>query len=331
MKKIFLRFIVSSLLCCTLFGCTNRRTKILYTVYPLGYIIDRLVGNQQQYQSIQADNTIIQKATIVDDYENVLDTGKVLFHIGDLEPYYVSHSMNIKNNGILDIDLSSDNAVYAFQRYTKQQNEDGTYVYVTSPYYEGNAFNTIDTYEKDLCLWLDPITMLSVAKDIKDYLVKEDSIHAGSIESNFEELEEDLINIDAQYQNLANTIEKNQEKIRFVSMSSCFGSWQKAYGFEIYPVVLSRYGSLPDEEQLEIIEKRILEDDVHYIAYESNMSEDMIALYEKIKEDCNLSRIDLSNLSSLSDEEASAGKDYISISYQNLQALESIIETSDNE
>ncbi len=331
MKKFFLRFIVSSLLCCTLFGCTNRRTKILYTVYPLGYIIERLVGNDKQYQSIQADNTIIQKATIVDDYESVLDTGLVLFHIGDLEPYYVSHSMDIKNNGILDIDLSSDNAVYAFQRYTKQLNDDGTYSYVTSPYYEGTAFNTIDTYEKDLCLWLDPITMLSIAKDIKDYLVQEDVVHADRIAANYEDLEEDLINIDAQYQNLANSLEKNHEKIRFVSMSSCFGSWQKAYGFEIYPVVLSRYGSLPDESQLESIEKRIVEDDVHYIAYESNMSEDMIALYDRIKEECNLTRIDLSNLSSLSDEESSAGKDYISISYQNLQALESIIETSDNQ
>ncbi len=331
MKKFCLRLLVVSLLSCALFGCTNRRTKILYTVYPLGYVIERLVGNNQQYQSIQADNSIIQKATIIDNFDDALETGKVLFHIGDLEPYYVSHSMDIKNNGILDVDLSSDNAVYAFQRYTKVLNEDGTYTYEASPYYEGNTFQSIDMYEKDLCLWLDPISMLSVAKDIKDYLVKDDAIHAETIESNYEELEEDLINIDAQYQYLSNTLEKNGEKIRFVSMSSCFGSWQKAYGFEIYPVVLSRYGSLPNEEQLEIIEKRILEDDVHYIAYESNMSEDMIALYDRIKEECNLTRIDLSNLSSLSDEESNAGKDYISISYQNLQALESIIETSENE
>ena len=114
-------------------------------------------------------------------------------------------------------------------------------------------------------------------------------------------------------------------------MSSCFTSWQKNYGFAIDPVVLSRYGSLPNEEQLQAIEKKIKEDDMKYISYEPNMSEDMIELYKRVKEDCQLSKIDLSNLSSLSDEEYNAGKDYISISYQNLQNLKSIIEKSEQE
>ena len=77
--------------------------------------------------------------------------------------------------------------------------------------------------------------------------------------------------------------------------------------------------------------KKIKEDDMKYISYEPNMSEDMIELYKRVKEDCQLSKIDLSNLSSLSDEEYNAGKDYISISYQNLQNLKSIIEKSEQE
>jgi zinc transport system substrate-binding protein len=327
MRKHLLCTLICSLFLSLSFGCTSKRTKILYTVYPIGYIIERLVGENELYQSIQSDNSIVQEASIVDEYEDVLDTGKVLFHIGDLEPYFVSHSTDIKNNGITVVDLSSENTVYAFQRYTKQENEDGTVEYVTSPYYEGSTFDSVDMYEKDLCLWLDPITMLSMASDIKDYLVSTNAAIAESIEQNYEDLEEDLISIDAQYQNLANTLERNNQTIKFVSMSSCFGSWQKAFGFEVYPVVLSRYGSMPDDEQLELIENRIKDDDVHYIAYESNMSEEMIDLYNKIKEDCDLTRVDLSNLSSLSDEEYNAGKDYISIFYQNLQSLESIIES----
>lgn len=45
----------------------------------------------------------------------------------------------------------------------------------------------------------------------------------------------------------------------------------------------------------------------------------------------NYPKLILSNLSSLSDEEYNAGKDYISISYQNLQNLKSIIEKSEQE
>ena len=330
MKRLLKSLIVFSLTACVLTGCTNKRVKILYTVYPIGYILDRLCANTQQYQSVQKDNSIVQLSTVSDDFTDLLESGKVLFHIGDLEPYYATNSQTIKDSGIQEIDLSSKNTVYDFKRYTKKETEDGI-VYEQTPFYEGKVFDSVDKYEKDLCLWMDPITMLSMATQIKDYLVANDIANAKTVEENYKVLEEDLVNIDAQYLALSTSLEKNGDVIRFVSMSSCFTSWQKNYGFVIDPVVLSRYGSLPNEEQLQAIEKKIKEDGMKYISYEPNMSEDMIELYKRVKEDCQLSKIDLSNLSSLSDEEYNAGKDYISISYQNLQNLKSIIEKSEQE
>ena len=35
---------------------------------------------------------------------------------------------------------------------------------------------------------------------------------------------------------------KNQKSIRFVSMTASFGNWQKTYGFQVYPIILSKYG-----------------------------------------------------------------------------------------
>lgn len=326
MKKVMKSFLAFSLIGSLLTSCTNKRIKIAYTIYPLGYLISRIATSETQYISIQKDNSIVQLATISDDYKDILDTSKVLFHIGDLEPYYSVYKDNIKENGIRDIDLSSNNAVYPFARYTRTETDEGI-VYEESAYYEGEVFDSIDTYDKELCLWMDPITMLSMAGDIEEYLMNNDVANASKYEENFESLESDLIDIDAQYQNLATALEENDEIIKFVSMSPSFGSWQKAYGFEVYPVVLSKYGTLPNNEQLQLIEDRIINDNVKYIAYEPNMSEEMIDLYNQVKEDCNLSRIELSNLSSLSDDESNTGKDYISIFYQNLQTLESIKES----
>lgn len=327
---LYRRFIlICALACSVLTGCTNARNKIAYTVYPIGYIIGRIVGTNEQYISIQDTNVTVQQATITDDYEQILKTSKVLFHIGDLEPYYTTHQSQIKNSGVQEFDLSSHNTVYSFARFTKEIQDDGTIQYSQSPYYEGSVFDSIDTYEKDLSLWLDPITMLSMASDIKDYLVRTNVANASIYEANYETLETDLININVQFQNLANTLEQNNQTIRFACMTASFNGWQKAYGFEIYPIVLSRYGALPTEEQLESIENRIINDNVQYLAYEPNMSEEMLAVYERVKEDCNLTRVDISNLSSLSQEESDAGKDYISISYQNLQALESIVESNE--
>lgn len=330
MKKVLKSFLAFSLFGSVLIGCTNKRVKIAYTIYPIGYLISRIGTEQTQYQSIQKDNSIVQSSTISDDYESILDTSKVLFHIGDLEPYYSVYLNDIKENGITDIDLSSNNAVYPFARYTRTETDEGI-VYEESAYYEGSEFESIDTYKKELCLWMDPITMLSMASDINDYFISSDVANAQKYQENFESLEADLIDIDAQYQNLATSLEENNEVIKFVSMSASFGSWQKAYGFEVYPVILSRYGTLPNETQLQAIEERIINDGVKYIAYEPNMGEEMIDLYNQVKEDCSLTRIELSNLSSLSDEESNAGKDYISIFYQNLQTLESIKESRTQE
>lgn len=326
MKKKIQVLLCCLLACGMLTGCTNIRTQIAYTVYPIGYLISRISNNDVQYQSIQKDNAIIQVAEISDDYENILASSKVLFHIGDLEPYYSIYQSDIKSSGVYDYDLSANNAAYAFSRYTRKESEDGI-IYESSPFYEGDAFDSIDMYQKDLCLWLDPITMLSMAKNIEEYLIQQSANNESIYRANYKSLESDLIDIDAQYQNLATSLEKNNEVIRFASVSASFCGWQKAYGFEIYPLVLSRYGSLPNEEQLQLIEERLVQDEVKYIAYESNMSDEMKELFDRVQSDLNLTRVDLSNLSSLSDEEINEGKDYISIFYQNLQNLESIVES----
>ena len=101
---------------------------------------------------------------------------------------------------------------------------------------------------------------------------------------------------------------------------------KKNYNIDVYPVILSRYGVLPTDEQLQLIEQRIVNDDVKYIVYESNMTDDMIALFNKIKDDLGLVQIDLSNLSSLTDQQIADNKDYIQLMYENLSVLENLVE-----
>jgi ABC-type Zn uptake system ZnuABC Zn-binding protein ZnuA len=107
-------------------------------------------------------------------------------------------------------------------------------------------------------------------------------------------------------------------------MTASFGNWQKTYGFQVYPVILSKYGVLPNAKQLELIEERIRTDGVKYIVYEPNMTDDMVTLFNRIEDDLGLRRVELSNLSSLTGSES--GKDYLSIMYENLNALETMTE-----
>ena len=112
-------------------------------------------------------------------------------------------------------------------------------------------------------------------------------------------------------------------------MIASFGNWQKTYGFQVYPVILSKFGALPNDEQLDLIKTRIKNDNVKYIVYEPNMTPDMIELFNNLEEELKLTRVELSNLSSLTQSQKNDGKDYISIMYENLSVLETMAKERD--
>ena len=317
MKRL-LKLMLCLCMSAVLIGCSGqRRTRIAYTVYPIGYILSRLTGKDVPYQSIQQNTyQMIQNAKIVPDYENRLSRAIILFHIGNLEPYYEVFESSIEDAGVRVVDLSKGNAVYEYGRYESNEDENGNITFDTVPYYDGPAFDHIDVLRQDLYLWLDPIAMLSMASEIRDWLIGRYPSSSSMIEESYSSLQNDLIELDAQYQSL-----KNNNGLSLVTMSPSFGCWQKSYGISVYPVVQSMYGVLPDEKQIQEIEKTIIENNVRYIVFESNMNEEMTELFYRIQSDCNLTRIELSNLSCLSENEELEGKDYLSLMYQNLSVM----------
>ena len=328
MKKIVQKICILFLCLCTLTGCSTPKTQISYTIYPIRWLLEIIGGNAQNLVSVQEDTPIVvQRAQLKSTYKDILENSVAFFHIGTLEPYLTV--MGDVSSDLDDEDLSTLNAVYDFERYT-QTIVNGESKFIESPYYNGTIFNTIDTTSKDLCLWNDPISMLSMAGHIRDWYIEKYPENEEFYQANYKTLEADLINLDAQYQSFATSLSKLGKKLSLVTMTASFGNWQKTYGFEVYPLILSRYGALPNEEQLQAIEQRIIDDNLEYIVYETNMSEDMITLFDRVSQDCNLTRVDLSNLSSLSDEQEDSGKDYLSIMYENLSVLTNLMSTEES-
>ena len=328
LKKITLLILSTMLLLSLLSGCSLATKKIVYTVYPLEYLLEEIAGDTIMIQSVQMDS-VVQRATIAEDYEMILEDASLFLHIGSLEPYISVYSNDIRSYGIETLDLSLKNSIYEFKRYTRGV-VDGENVYTTSAYYKGDSFKTIDTNEKDLYLWVDPISMVSMAREIKNWLQEKYPEDAAYYEENFEELESNLILLDAQYTSLSNKLREENKSIKFVSMTASFGNWQRTYGIQVYPVILSKYGVLPNDIQLEEIKQRIREDGVKYIINEPNMTEDMKALYDQLVEELGLKTVELSNLSSLSATQKSSNMDYLTIMYENLAQLEVMASENDD-
>ena len=305
-------------------GCTSSKRYTAYTIYPIGYLLGRIGGNRIETISIQ-NRDLIQCANLVEDYQQILEDTSVLFHIGDLEPYMDLYSDEMKEIGI-DLgagDLSVLNCLYEYKRYTPVI-VNNTVSYVEGPYYEGDIFADLDTYDLDPFIWLSPSGMYCMAKDVYDYLSSNYVEQSAYFTENYNQVADDLIALDASYEALATKLVNENKSIKFVSMTGSFGCWQKDFGFQVYPVCLSKYGALPSAAQLEAIKARIKNDDVRFIAMEPNMTDEMMNLMVQLEEELGLKRITLRNISSLTSNQIESGKDYLSLMYENLSVLESI-------
>lgn len=311
-------FLVSVLALFLVSGCEEKNPSIATTVYPVQYLLERIGGDDVTVSNI-TENTMIQRAQIKSSFQDILKDSDALFYIGGLEPYMDLYVDDIRDTGVDMVDLATKSAIYKFERYTSTT-IDGITAGTEGPYYEGEEFANLDTYDADPMLWMDPVAMTSMASDIRDYLVQKYPQYKDIFDENYDALELDLARLEADFQ----AIPDGKMNISFVSMTPSFGNWQKSYGIKVYPITLSKYGALPTSDQLAAMKKRIKSDHVRYIAIEQNLSEDMEKLQQQLIDELALIPVNLNNLSSISSEDKKASKDYLTIMYDNLKALESI-------
>ncbi|NTW95301.1 MAG: zinc ABC transporter solute-binding protein [Erysipelotrichaceae bacterium] len=317
MRKTFLILFLSVIISLgSLTGCKLSVLEIGVSTYPVEYLVRRIAKEKVNIVMLSTGETIT-RSQAVEDFKVTLSKLDVFFQMGQLEPYISAHLDDIQKSNIKIIDLVGTSAVYAFKRYTTNVIGNQS-ISVTSDYYEGSVFDTIDMYESDPYLWLDPITMTSMASTIKKWLVSNYPEEKAFFEANFSDLEVELANMDANYQLI------RSKMISVVSITPSFGNWQKAYGMKIYPIVLSRYGVLPNADQLAIIKAKIKDEGVQYIIKDPLMSEDMLALYEQLKAEFALDEIVLHSLAFLTEKDVESKDDYMTLMYKNLAVLKLI-------
>lgn len=318
--KRFLQLLIVMMILSTLSGCTTKRPIVCVTAYPIQFLVERIGGDRADICYL-TDGDIMQRAQVVDDYRDLIDSADLIITMGELEPYMELIRPEVRSSDAALMDLVSRAAVYEFKRFT-QVRLGTNIVFLESPYYEGIAFDRIDVYQMDPVLWMDPIAMTSMGRMIRDWLISYYPEDERFFRENFRQLESDLVRLDSEFQLL-----KNQSlSIRFVSITPSFGNWQRAYGVDVYPIILSRYGVIPNGAQMELIFERIRNDDVKYIAFEPNLTPELRELYEYVRDELGLIQVNISNLMTLTQNDIDENKDYFTIMYENLSFLESIAE-----
>lgn len=310
--------IVSIILFMSVFvSCGTRTASISVTSYPVQYLFERIAGDTVLVNNI-SQGTFYQRLSLVPNATRLLKQSDALFYIREFEPYIDELAEEISDDVDL-INLANANSVYNFNRYTKELDEEGIQ-FIETPYYEGEVFKGINLYLKDPMLWMDPITMSAMGSTVMNYLVQKYPKNANMYRENFAELELELAQLDSRYQ----TFLINQKEIRFAVMAPNYGNWQKSYGIEVYPVIVSKDGEIPTEEQLELIKLRMIQDGVVYMAVEEGLPEDVEMLQEELINELGLVPIHLNSFADINELGTNSTLDYMGIMYQNYSTLETI-------
>lgn len=321
MKQKILKLLLIALLSTTLVACVPSDKKVVVTSYPVEFLVRTLAGERVQVERLY-EGSVPQTAVIRSDYEKVLKDADAIFYINELQPYWEVYEKEINNeaNNLEFIDLAERSVLYDFARYTTIRVDDEQHV-VESSYYSPEAMANVDMYDKDPFLWMDPLAMTSMARTIKDWLVKNYPDEASIYEERYSQLEINLTHLQADYQNLRN----HSGQILFATLTPSFGNWQRSFNLEVYPLSISKYGVLPNETLLNDIRDRLSSDTVGYIALESGLSPEQLQLYNQIKVEFDLQEIKLKNLFTLTEEDVELNADYFTIMYENLETLESMV------
>ncbi len=315
MKKVIKLLLVSFIVIGSLTGCKAERVKVCSTIYPIKYLVDRIGGNRIESCYI-GDNTQVTRAKIAPNYKTLVKGADVIYHAGAVEPflYIYTNEFNLQKIDVYDAALNS--YLYNFKRYSTVINNNKK-IYIEGDYFENtDLFIDTDVYGIDPYVWLDPVAFTSMARTITDYLVEHAPLDKEYFLKNFEEVQNDLTKLDAEFNNI-----KIGKAPSFVSMTPSFGNWQKSYGVVVYPAILSKFGVVPNDKQIELIERRVKEAGIKYIAIEDGLSADQMAYYDKLVKDLKLKPYKLYNLSFITDDQIAAGLDYLSLMRMNYDAL----------
>lgn len=304
MKKVVYFFLIVLLL----IGCDQKQTIVYTTSYPIEWLVETLAGSEVSLYNLSKGDFFGRSSMNFNAEDTEID---VIFHNQQLEPYLSINRQTLNNvsKQIIDLSATSRSIAYKLKDTSDERLE----------YYEKLNPLMLNQYTVEPVLWMDLKLMNSMAKTIFDWLVANDPFHETLYQERLSRLEIDLVNLDAQYANL-----NLDPSIKFASLSSAFNIWNHTYNIPVYPIITSKYGVIPNQEQLAIIVDTLLTQHVHFLIVEDYIDQDLIELQNYLIEQVGLTPIRLSSIFTLTEIQRLHNENYISIMQNNLQILKDL-------
>lgn len=277
MKKI----IATVLLLCiviTSSGCFKKDdlegANIYTTVYPIGYITERLYGENSTIHSMYPDDINPDDYSLSNEQINEYSKSDIFIYNGLSNEKQIAKTFLNKNKKLKIIDV-------AYGLKINNKNEE---------------------------LWLSPSNFLMISSNVKKNLIEfiENKYLIEEIEKNYNELEEEMSIMDAELRNIASSAKQNGNNTLIVS-SNLF-KFLNDYGFNI--ISLEDEENLTNNN-LNNIKSKFKNKEYTSILIDSSVAETELITNLKNNYDANL--ISVNTMNTLKKENIENGDNYISI------------------
>ena len=168
--------------------------------------------------------------------------------------------------------------------------------------------------EHDPHIWVSPLRLMQQARNVYEALVEADPQNAEYYENNMTELAAKLNKLDQDIRDTSKTFKSNV----VVVSHEAFGYFAKDYGLKQIAIRGVNPQDEPSPSQMAELVKICRENNVRYIFFEKLTSP---KLSEALAREVGAETMVLNDAAGLSEEEIKAGKDYITVMYENLDNL----------
>lgn len=305
----------------TMFSCAQVEAYDIYvTVYPMKYVVEEIFEGTDYTVGIVPGVTSHENSVDWSPKEIIAMTDATyLFYVGANYDYYIDAQIE---------SIFTDEDVELIK--VEEQTSYITFIPGIIHSHEcediEEELHTPDTTALgiDPHFWISPLKVMQVSALIYDKIILKFEDTYGLMEQNYNDLLVKLQDLNDEF----STVLSNATQIAMTS-TNIYGYLRSDYGYE-YVSISPGYHEETEQftsQQKEEIVNIAIEHNIKYIIYEMYTSSPLSnAVYNELELlDMNPQKLEFQILQSLSNEDISAGKDYVSVMYENLELLKTAV------
>lgn len=322
-RRLSLRFIMLALIACSLLllsacanndsgaeGAANGKVNVITSFYPIYYMASEIGGEHVQVTNLIPTGVEPHDWTPKSrDLQNVSNAQLLLVNGAGFEGWLSDFQKGLAaGSKVKTVEVSNGITLLKAgeEEHGEEAHAEGEQAYEDE---YGHDHGDIDPHT-----WISPKSALIMVENVKNALVDADPEHRADYEKNYEQLKAKLASIDEEYTSKL----KNVAKRDLVVSHRAFGYLARDYDLRQHAIMGISPDAEPRAQDLLNLSKLVQEKQLKYVFFEELVSDQ---LAQTLASEAKVDTLVLNPLEGLTQEQAAAGDNYLTLMARNLQNL----------